>query len=109
MATMQNIIDSARVILQDSTKVRFSDTELLAHANVAVMEAYRLRPDLFFSSISAPPTALVAGGTFPLPTYLEDAVAQFAAGRTELRGDLYSKEGRAPSLMAALKGALMGV
>ncbi len=109
MATMQEIVDNARVILQDSTKVRYSDAELLEHVNAAVFEAYRLRPDLFFTSVSAPPAALASGGTFPLPTFLEDTAAQYAAGRIEMRGDLYSKEGRGPSLMAAFVGALGGI
>jgi hypothetical protein len=47
--TVQDYITSARVLLQDtlSTNQRYDDPSLLVAINVALLEARRLRPDLF--------------------------------------------------------------
>ena len=109
MATVQNIIDEARVILQDAAKTRYSDTQLVTHCNYALYTANRLRPDLFFSSIGTAQTALVAGSTFPLPPQFEPVVSNYVASRAELRDDEYSVDGRAAALLAEFKNALLGV
>lgn len=47
--TWQNIIDEARVILQDTeSPERYSDTVLLAKLNRGLQELARLRPDAFW-------------------------------------------------------------
>lgn len=109
VATVQNIIDDARVILQDTAKTRYTDAQLINGCNYALFTINRLRPDLFFSSIGSPQTALVAGSTFPLPPQFEPVVSNYVAARAELRDDEYSVDGRAAALLAEFKNALLGV
>ena len=109
VATIQNIIDDARVILQDAAKTRYTDAQLTSICNYALYTANRLRPDLFFSSIGTAQTALAVGNTFPLPPQYEPVVSNYVASRAELRDDEYSVDGRAAALLAEFKNALLGV
>lgn len=109
MATMQDVIDEARVILKDAAKVRYTDASLLKIANYALFEAYRVRPDLRFASIGTNPTAAAIGDTFPLTPQYEPLVSNYVAARAELRDDEYSVDGRAAALLALFKTGLMGV
>lgn len=47
MATCQELIDLARVPLNDASKERYSDESLLAHLKDGLREAAVIRPDLF--------------------------------------------------------------
>jgi hypothetical protein len=108
MATLQDVIDEARVLLQDAAKVRYTDAELTDIANYAIFEAYRLRPDLNFANIGTDPVALAIGGTFPLPPQYQPVVANYITSRAELRDDEYSVEGRAVALLGFFKQSLLG-
>lgn len=87
MSTMQDLCDLARSSLNDSAKVRFSDTDCLKYANMALAATYKVRPDLKFGSYSTEFTPLVIGGTFPLPVQFEPAIADYVGFRCELRDD----------------------
>lgn len=108
MATIQDVIDEARVILQDAAKVRYTDAQLTKICNYALFTANRLRPDLFFSSIGTAQTALTVGNTFPLPPQYEPVVSNYVASRAEMRDDEYSVDGRAATLLSEFKAALLG-
>lgn len=108
MATIQDVVDEARVTLQDAAKTRYSDAQLLRNANAALAEALRLRPDLFFSSLSAPLATYALVDTFPLPAQYLDPVQTFVAGRAELRDDEYAVDGRAAALVSMYKSSLVG-
>lgn len=109
MATIQTVIDEARVILQDSSKARYTDAELLTVANYALYSAKRVRPDLFFSSIGQDQTAVILSDTFPLPTQFQPVVSNYIVSRAELRDDEYSVDGRAAALDAAFRAALLAL
>lgn len=108
MATLQDVIDEARVILQDSAKTRYTDADLTKICNYAIFEAYRIRPDLNFANIGSAPSALLIGGTFPLPPQYEPVVSNYIAGRAEIRDDEYSVDGRAAALIGMFKASLVG-
>ena len=44
MATMQDVVDRARIPLNDATKVRYADATLLAFLNAGVSRTYAIRP-----------------------------------------------------------------
>lgn len=50
MATFQDIVDAARIPLNDAAKVRYSDAELLGYAKDGLKEAAVIRPDLFYET-----------------------------------------------------------
>lgn len=106
MATMQSVVDLARVLLNDAGKDRYSDPDLLAAVNSGVTLAYRLRPDLFFATAGTSPAALALGDTFPLSVLYEDPVAIYAAGRVQLRDTEDTEESKAIAFTSSLRAAL---
>lgn len=85
MATMQDVIDAARVPLNDDDKVAWTDVELLGFANKAIHQLKARRPDLFFGMYSALPGNLAAGGTFPLEDQYLSAVQDYVTARAQFK------------------------
>lgn len=108
MATMQAIIDRARVLVQDAAKDRYKDPDCLAQLNDAVKEAKRLRPDLFFGQFGTPYADLVLGGTFPLPPEYEPSAIKCLVFWMDAQEDEYSNDGRAGAFMAMWLKELQG-
>lgn len=81
MATMQQLIDRARFPLNDDDKVRYPDTELLVHANLALGVIKRRRPDLFYGSYGTPLVDLALGATYPLSPEYEQPMVDYLTGR----------------------------
>lgn len=79
--TMQNVLDRARIPLNDNAKTRYSDERGLEFANAAIARAYQIRPDLKFGSYGTAFTPLPVGDGFPLPYQHLQAVADYVTGR----------------------------
>lgn len=109
--TMQSVIDFARMTLNDDEKVRDTDADLLVYANIALDEAYRLRPDLFLGQYTA--TALTEGNqralgdAFPIDARFRSAVADYIIGRAEIADDEHANSGRAGALLAKFEKGLI--
>ena len=56
LATVQNYIDEARILLQDVSGTRYSDTDIVGALNLAFLEARRLRPDFYIKTPSTIPS-----------------------------------------------------
>lgn len=100
MATLQNIIDSVRVDLQDADGIRYTDAQLLEYCNDGIQEAFRLRPDFRLGSFTAAPVTYVAGSTVPFPVQYQMLLKHYVDFRAEIRDDEYSVDGRAAGLLA---------
>ncbi len=85
MATMQSVIDTARLDLNDDDKVRHTDTTLLLFANNYLQEVSKNRPDLYFPD-DPPESSLALGATFPLSDKFIRPCADYVIGRANLRG-----------------------
>jgi hypothetical protein len=107
MATMQAIIDRARVLLQDASKVRYTDPECLGALNDGIKMAKRLRPDLFFGQYGTPYADLALGGTFPLPPEYEPAAIKALVFWSDAREDEYANEGRGAAFLAMFEKDLL--
>ena len=105
--TMQQIVDLARVPLNDARKVRYSDASLLGYANSAVHRAYEIRPDLAIGSYGTPFAALVLGGTFPLPDRYAQTLADYVGGRAETKDEDAASGGRAELLLKLFERELL--
>lgn len=116
LRTMQDLLDRVRQVLQDldSAGYRYPTADLVGYTNDAVLEAKRLRPDLFVGayakalpqvSATAPDFSAVA---FPLPDSCFVATSNYVAGRAELRDDEYAIDGRAMTFVQAFTKTLMG-
>lgn len=106
MATLSDLISRARVTLQDTTVVRYTNEELLVFANEALGAARVARPDFFLGSYKTAQTALSIGDSFPLPFQYEQYVVDYIAGRAEMRESEAANETRAAVLLSRFKAGL---
>lgn len=106
--TFQQVVDRARVPLNDSDKDRYSDQELLAYAVDALLMLYRYRPDLFIGSFGALPaiTSITASSTFPSEDQYLPVVADYVTGRAESKDDEAVDNSRAAQFMALFNTGL---
>ncbi len=109
MATIQDIIDIARVTLQDtdSTAYRYSDPEMLDAANLGIKAIKRMRPDLFFGGYATPLSDLTAAGTYPLAPEYEPALANYIVYWVSSRDEEYTSDGRAPAFYSLFKEQIL--
>lgn len=97
--TAQQVIDLARIPLNDARKARYTDARLLQFVNSAVLRIYELRPDLFIGTGWTGPSALSLSSNFPLPDRFAQDVADYVAGRAEIADDDAASMQRANMLM----------
>ena len=114
MATFRNIIDDARVLLNDemadeTTVTRYTEAQLLGYARQALVEARRVRPDLFLSNLTAAFPVLAATDSVPMPEEYHVCLTDYVVHRAELRDDEFAIDGRAAGLYQKFKAGLMGV
>lgn len=105
---ISDVITLARDPLNDAAGDRYTDAQLLAFCRQALNEARRLRPDLFIGKFSVNLSALVATDALPIPDEFAQAIADFIAGRAELRDDEHVNSGRAVALAKLFSQALTG-
>lgn len=106
MATFQEVIDSARVVLQDADKIRYTDAQLLEYANDGVQEGFRIRPDFRLGSYTVAPTTYVVGNTVPFPHFYQMLLKHYVVYRAEFRDDEYSQDGRAAAALGIFKAEM---
>lgn len=104
MATMQSVIDRARLDLNDADKVRHPDANLLVFANEFLKEASKLRPDWFFPN-EPPDGSLALGGTFPIPERYVITCANYIIARANLLGTEESRFDAAAAYLRMATGA----
>ena len=114
--TIGSVLAEARTLLQDKVALpayRYSDAELIEAFNGAMVEARAKRPDLFLVSGLRTPvvayTTASVGLDFPLDLSVYDAFVYYVVGRSELREDTFSEDGRATVLMNKFVSQLTSV
>ena len=90
--TVQDYVTSARTLLQDSVApYRYSDLELVNELNLAVLEAKRVRPDLFFEFRGKNPYPTFSAARMTDPVPFEDvyrpALTYYLVGKATLRDE----------------------
>lgn len=130
--TWQNVVDEARVILQDvDSPHRYTDTALLAKLNRGLQELGRLRPDAFWElfdgeDIIVPEVVTVdpdpeeqdgdedeadpiedgqiaLSASFNIPMMFYSPLVYFLTGSAELVDDEFTEDGRAMMLLSQFK------
>jgi hypothetical protein len=104
MRTFQNVVDLARIPLNDDDKTRFADAQLLKYANVAVQLLRSARPDLFFG-VTLPANEYSLTDPIPLPDSYEQPLADYVTARAEWRNDSASVQERAAAFFQLFSGA----
>lgn len=100
--TVQQVLDLARLPLNDALKVRYNDTVLLSYYNVGVLHLYEIRPDLQignFGSVYVPVVAAALSSAFPLSDRFALPLADYIGGRAEMRDEDAATGGRGQALM----------
>ena len=85
MATFADILSTARVLLQDTGSVRYSDPELMVGANDAMKIIRRVRPDAFFGQYKFAIADYELNDTFPIGLEFVQAVRDFVIAHAQLR------------------------
>ena len=114
MATFQQIMNSARVILNDvilddNTVTRYSEPELLEFARAALVDARKLRLDLFLSNMTGAFPTYLATDTVPIPEEYVIPLVDYVIHRAELRDDEFAVDGRAATLYQKFKNGMVGL
>jgi hypothetical protein len=97
--TMQNVVDKARVPLNDAAKDRYTDDALLGYANDAILVLRKRRPDLFLGRWAVLPNALALTDAFPVADEYVPIMADYVAGRAELVDDENVDNSRSSALI----------
>lgn len=100
--TFQQLIDRARIPLNDAAKVRYPDSELLGYGVDAFLLLRRYRPDLFLSNWTLPDwSAYTVGTTFPYaPDEYLPIIADYVSARAEFKDDEHVVAERAQAFYA---------
>lgn len=111
--TVQDYIDRARVLLLDKVApYRYTDEELVENLNTGILEARRLRPDLFKNyfrttlpgySASAPTTAVDIDPQYRV------AFAYYICGMAQLRDDENVQDSRAVTFLNKFTAQLLSI
>lgn len=98
--TVQNYVDDARVLLQDQrAPYRYPDADLVLALNMSLLEAKKLRPDLYINrtipaySIASPSTSVVIDDVYRV------AHLYYVVGQAQLRDDEEVQDQRAAAFL----------
>ena len=98
--TMGDYIAETRRLMQDEvTPYRYPDGDIIEAMNIALLEARRLRPDLFLGRHDNVPTISAAGDAIVFEPMYRPSLVYYLAGRTQLRDAESTQDQRASALM----------
>lgn len=103
--TVQQVLDLARVPLNDASKARYLDAQLLGYYNAGMVRLYELRPDLLIgsnwsgSAFTLVTTTTVAAATLPVNDRFAQPLADYMGARAEMKDEDAAVSGRATALM----------
>lgn len=95
MATMQSVLDLARLDLNDAAKTRNLDSSMIQFANDGIAKAVVMRPDLNYGSYNTAWVDLTTASAFPLPLEYRPGIANYIVMRCETADDPFAVEQRA--------------
>ena len=111
MRTVRDLIAIARGHIQDSTVIagefRYTDEDLLAYVNNAVLEIRMLRPDFFVSRYDDMPIYSI-DDAYTLDVQTEVPIVYYVAGSAMLRDDEFAVDGRAVGMLNLFRSKLVG-
>lgn len=111
--TPNDIIALARDTLQDTVDgpYRHPTDSLIRALNLAIPEASRVRPDLFYDAPSTLPvvTSLNLSASLGIDDRYKMPFVMFLAGFASLKEDQFTNDSRAGALLARFSAQLVGV
>lgn len=112
LETVQDYITESRRLLQDrdAAAYRYPDDDLISALNICLLEARRLRPELFLPKFNVPMFAAADLATpVPMDMMYRNAVVYYIVGRMQLRDDEPTQDQRAAGLLQAFVAKLMSL
>lgn len=112
LKTVAGYVKAARGLLLDKTQpYRYSDDALLVGLNLAIDEAARLRPDIFFCRYETviPEYDAVSGDEVPVERKFRQALLNGMAGYTLMRDEEDVQDARANLFLTRMYDMLTGV
>lgn len=114
--TVGQYLEESRRLLQDEyTPYRYPDDDLIDALNIALLEARRLRADLFLPTFAIPwfdPTKTTSPDlavAVPIDPMYRQSLVYYMVGRAQLRDDEATVDARAASLMTKFTAQLLTV
>jgi hypothetical protein len=105
--TVGKIIDYARVLLQDTlAPYRYPTADLIANLNISLLDARRLRPDLFLYSSTEVPFYSVTSEVVDIDQQYRMALVYFVAGHAQLRDEEEVTDARAAAFISKFTSML---
>lgn len=113
LKTVGDYLTEARTLLQDEiVPYRYTDVEIVRALNIALQEAYRLRPELFLTATSyTVPGFIVTGLTaiVPIDFGYRQALVYYIVGRIQLRDQEDTTDQRAGALMQKFAQQMLSI
>lgn len=109
LATVADYIAQARVLLQDTVEpYRYSNADVVAALNMCLIEARRMRPDLFLAVSFVVPT--YSSASTATAVVIDDqyrmALLYYVVGMIQLRDDEGSSDTRATVFLKTFMGQM---
>lgn len=110
LATVQDYLTAARVLLQDQVvPYRYSDAELVEALNEALLESRRLRPDFYIGTTVPSYSASSLGTAVAIDQQYRVPFMYFIVGRAQLRDDEDTQDARAAAFLTKFTSTLVGL
>jgi len=117
LETVGQYLEESRRLLQDEfTPYRYPDDDLIDAMNIGLMEARRLRPDLFLPLFEIPwfdPTKSSPDSDLNKPVTLDpmyrSSLVYYIVGRMQLRDDEPTVDQRAAGLLQKFVGQMLTI
>jgi len=117
LGTVGQYLEETRRLLQDEfTPYRYPDDDLVDALNIGLLEARRLRADLFLPAFDIPwfdPTAAALAATklkaVPVDPMYRQSLVYYMVGRAQLRDDESTADARAASLMTKFTAQMLTI
>lgn len=94
--TYQDVVNLARIPLNDDNEARYSDEQLLMYANHGMLNAGKHRPDLFIGQFNNMPNGeALLTDAFQLGPEYAQVIADYVVTRAEMVDDEHTDSGRA--------------
>lgn len=109
--TVGDLLDQARILLQDIEADRYTNDMLLSALNEGLLETRRLRPDMYRDNLAHVPQYTLAQLTTPIayePMY-RPALVNYVAGRVQLQDDEATNDARATIFLNTFISKLTGL
>ena len=110
LETVADLVDNARVLLQDRVvPYRYETDQLVAALNIALQDARRIRPDIFLPDFKIPsysPADLTA--IIKFPDFYKSALLYFVVGFSYIRDQEDTSDARAGALVSKFTAELLG-